>query len=172
MLFLAFGLRDAITPIIAFAYGRGSKKRINDGIRYGLMYTIVLMAVGILITELFPESFAGLFNAGQSREYFIDAMRIISISFLFAGVNVAYQGIYQALNGGIESLVISLLRQLVIILPLAGVFSIFVRNGQMGVSLIWWAFPITEFLSCLVGYVLLKRIKKYRVGELTDEKKG
>lgn len=120
----------------------------------------------------FPESFAGLFNAGQSREYFIDAMRIISISFLFAGVNVAYQGIYQALNGGIESLVISLLRQLVIILPLAGVFSIFVRNGQMGVSLIWWAFPITEFLSCLVGYVLLKRIKKYRVGEITDEKKG
>lgn len=53
-----------------------------------------------------------------------------------------------------------------------GVFSIFVRNGQMGVSLIWWAFPITEFLSCLVGYVLLKRIKKYRVGEITDEKKG
>ena len=172
VLFMAFGLRDAITPIIAFAYGRGSKKRINDGIRYGLMYTIVLMAVGILITELFPESFAGLFNAGQSREYFIDAMRIISISFLFAGVNVAYQGIYQALNGGIESLVISLLRQIVIILPLAGVFSIFVRNGQMGVSLIWWAFPITEFLSCLVGYVLLKRIKKYRVGEITDEKKG
>ena len=154
VLFLAFGLRDAITPIIAFAYGRGSKKRIDDGIRYGLMYTIVLMAVGILITELFPESFAGLFNAGQSREYFIDAMRIISISFLFAGVNVAYQGIYQALNGGIESLVISLLRQLVIILPLAGVFSIFVRNGQMGVSLIWWAFPITEFLSCLVCYAL------------------
>ena len=170
--FLAFGLRDAITPIIAFAYGRGNKKRINDGIKYGLIYTIVLMAVGILITELFPESFAGLFNAGQSREYFIDAMRIISISFLFAGVNVAYQGIYQALNGGIESLVISLLRQLVIILPLGGVFSIFVRNGQMGVSLIWWAFPITEFLSCLVGYVLLKRIKKYRVGEITDEKKG
>ena len=90
-------------------------------------------------------------------------MRIISISFLFAGVNVAYQGIYQALNGGIESLVISLLRQLVIILPLAGVFSIFVRNGQMGVSLIWWAFPITEILSCLVGYVLLKRLRRNKV---------
>ena len=50
------------------------------------------------------------------------------------------QGIYQALNGGIESLVISLLRQLIIILPLAGIFSAFVRNGQAGVSLIWWAF--------------------------------
>ena len=159
VLFLAFGLRDAITPIIAFAYGMGNKKRIKDGIRYGLIDTAVLMIFGILITEIFPGAFATLFNAGQSREYFISAMRIISISFIFAGINVAYQGIYQALEGGIESLVISLLRQLVLILPLAGIFSIFVRNGQMGVSLIWWAFPITEFIACLVGYVFLKRIR-------------
>ena len=166
VLFLAFGLRDAITPIIAFAYGMGSKKRIKDGIRYGLIYTIALMILGVLITEIFPNAFASLFNAGQSREYFIGAMRIISISFVFAGINVAYQGIYQALNGGLESLVISLLRQLVIILPLAAIFSVFVRNGQMGVSLIWWAFPITEFVSCLVGYVFLKKIQRNKVDKL------
>ena len=124
VLFLAFGLRDAITPIIAFAT---------------------------------------LFNAGQSRENFIGAMRIISISFIFAGINVAYQGVYQALEGGIESLVISLLRQLVIILPLAGIFSIFVRNGQADVSLIWWAFPITELIACAVGYVFLRGIKKRKL---------
>ena len=93
-------------------------------------------------------------------------MRIISISFIFAGINVAYQGIYQALNGGLESLVISLLRQLVIILPLAAIFSVFVRNGQIGVSLIWWAFPITEFVSCLVGYVFLKKIQRNKVDKL------
>ena len=166
VLFLAFGLRDAITPIIAFAYGMRSKKRIRDGIRYGLIYTVVLMILGIAITEIFPGAFATLFNAGQSREYFIGAMRIISISFLFAGINVAYQGIYQALDGGVESLVISLLRQLIIILPLAGIFSAFVRNGQMGVSLIWWAFPITEVISCLVGYVFLKRVRKNKVDVL------
>ena len=130
VLFLAFGLRDAITPIIAFAYGMRSKKRIQDGIKYGLIYTIVLMILGIAITEIFPGAFATLFNAGQSKEYFISAMRVISVSFLFAGINVAYQRIYQALDGGMESLVISLLRQLVIILPLAGIFSIFVRNAQ------------------------------------------
>ena len=124
VLFLAFGLRDAITPIIAFAT---------------------------------------LFNAGQSRENFIGAMRVISISFIFAGINVAYQGVYQALEGGIESLVISLLRQLIIILPLAGIFSIFVRNGQADVSLIWWAFPITEFIACAVGYVFLRGIKKRKL---------
>ena len=166
VLFLAFGLRDAITPIIAFAYGMGSKKRIKDGIKYGLIYTIALMIIGVAITEIFPGAFATLFNAGQSREYFISAMRIISISFIFAGINVAYQGIYQALDGGIESLVISLLRQLVIILPLAGIFSIFVKNGQMGVLLIWWAFPITELVACLMGYAFLKRIKKNKVDSL------
>ena len=160
VLFLAFGLRDAITPIIAFAYGMGSRKRINDGIKFGLIYTAVLMIMGILITEIFPGAFASLFNAGQSRAYFISAMRIISISFIFAGINVAYQGIYQALGGGVESLVISLLRQLIIILPLADIFSVFVKNGQIGVSLIWWAFPITEIIACLAGYVFLKRIRK------------
>ena len=167
VLFLAFGLRDAITPIIAFAYGMGSKKRIKDGIKYGLLYTIVLMIFGILITEGFPGFFATLFNAGSSREYFIGAMRIISISFIFAGINVAYQGIYQALDGGMESLVISLLRQLVIILPLAGIFSVFVRNAQAGVSLIWWAFPITELVACLIGFIFLKKIRKTKVDRLT-----
>ena len=125
------------------------------------------MIFGILITEIFPSSFATLFNAGSSREYFIGAMRIISISFIFAGINVAYQGIYQALDGGIESLVISLLRQLVIILPLAGIFSIFVRSGHMGVSLIWWVFPITEIIACLVGYVFLKKIRENNVESLS-----
>ena len=167
VLFLAFGLRDAITPIIAFAYGMRSKKRIQDGIKYGLIYTIVLMILGIAITEIFSGAFATLFNAGQSREYFIGAMRVISVSFLFAGINVAYQGIYQALDGGMESLVISLLRQLIIILPLAGIFSIFVRNGQMGVTLIWWAFPITEIVSCFVGYMFLKKIRKNKVDVLS-----
>lgn len=133
VLFLAFGLRDAITPILAFAYGMRSKKRIQDGMKYGIIFSIGLMILGIFITEVFPGQFAALFNAGSSREYFVGAMRIISISFLFAGINVAYQGIYQALDGGMESLVISLLRQMIIILPLAEIFSILVKNGQAGV---------------------------------------
>jgi hypothetical protein len=81
---------------------------------------------------------------------------------------VAYQGIYQALDGGIQSLIISLIRQLVLILPLAGIFSILVRNEQVGVSLIWWAFPITEAVACLVGYVFLKRIVNKKLGEFMD----
>lgn len=166
VLFLAFGLRDAITPILAFAYGMRSKKRIQNGMKYGIIFSIGLMILGIFITEVFPGQFAALFNAGSSREYFVGAMRIISISFLFAGINVAYQGIYQALDGGMESLVISLLRQMIIILPLAEIFSVLVKNGQAGVSLIWWAFPITEFAACLLGCVFLRRIRKNKVESL------
>ena len=165
----AYGLFYKVQQFVlflAFGHGMRNKKRIQDGIKYGLIYTIALMILGIAITEIFPGGFATLFNAGQSRTYFIGAMRIISVSFLFAGINVAYQGIYQALDGGVESLVISLLRQLIIILPLAGIFSLFVRNGQMGVSLIWLAFPITEMIACLVGYVFLKRIRNNKVNTL------
>ena len=163
VLFMAFGLRDAITPIIAFSYGMQNKKRVKDGIKYGLIYTIVLMVAGILITELFPNFFATLFNAGQSRIYFISAVRIISISFVFAGINIAFQGVYQALNGGMESLVVSLLRQAILILPLAWGFSKLVIQYDMDVSLIWYAFVITEVLSCVVGWVFLRRIEKKKM---------
>ena len=163
VLFMAFGLRDAITPIIAFSYGMQNKQRVKDGIKYGLIYTIVLMVLGTLITELFPNFFATLFNAGQSRIYFISAVRIISISFVFAGINIAFQGVYQALNGGMESLVVSLLRQAILILPLAWGFSKLVIQYDMDVSLIWYAFVITEVLSCVVGWVFLRRIEKKKM---------
>ena len=163
VLFMAFGLRDAITPIIAFSYGMQNKKRVKDGIKYGLIYTIVLMVLGTLITELFPNFFATLFNAGQSRIYFISAVRIISVSFVFAGVNIAFQGVYQALNGGMESLVVSLLRQAILILPLAWEFSKLVIQYKIDVSLIWYAFVITEVLSCVVGWVFLRRIEKKKM---------
>lgn len=163
VLFMAFGLRDAITPIIAFSYGMQNKQRVKDGIKYGLIYTIVLMVAGTLITELFPNFFATLFNAGQSRIYFISAVRIISINFVFAGINIAFQGVYQALNGGMESLVVSLLRQAILILPLAWGFSKLVIQYDMDVSLIWYAFVITEVLSCVVGWVFLRRIEKKKM---------
>lgn len=166
VLFLAFGLRDAITPIVAFANGMKNKKRIMDGIKYGLLYTAVFMILGTIITECFPYQFATLFNAGISKEYFIGAMRVISISFLFAGINVSLQAIYQALEGGIQSLVISLLRQLVLILPLAALFAGYVKRGEAATTLVWWAFVITEVATCIVGIILLIKIKENKINKL------
>ena len=165
-LFIAFGLRDAITPIVSYAYGMGSKKRINEGIHYGLLFTGVLMAVCTLMTECAPGAFASLFNAGSSRTYFIGAMRVISISFVFVGINVAFQGVFQAMTAGLSSLIISLLRQFVLILPLAYFFSLPVRAGKVGMELLWCAFLITEVLTCLVGCALLAKVKKKKMDGL------
>lgn len=163
VLFMAFGLRDAITPIVAFSYGMHSGKRVKDGVKCGIIYTFVLMVLGMAVTEGLAGTFASLFNAGSSREYFIQAIRIVSISFIFAGTNVAFQGIYQALDGGIQSLVISVLRQLVLVVPLAFIFvRVAVANPDM-TALIWWAFPITECVSCVVGVFLYKGIKKRKI---------
>ena len=155
--FLAFGLRDAITPIVAFARGMGDRKRVLAGIRYGLIYTAVLMVLGMLITELGANGFATMFNAGDTTEYFLQAMHIISISFLFAGMNIAIQGVFQALEGGVQSLVISFLRQLVLIIPLAIVFAGLAKADASRIPLIWVAFIITEGVTCLVSVLMLVR---------------
>ena len=162
VLFMAFGLRDAITPIVSFNYGMGDKKRVKEGIRYGILDTIGLMLVGIFITEAFAPGFAMLFNAGASKAYFIGAMRIISISFLFAGINIAFQGIYQALESGLESLIISILRQSVIVLPLVYVFAKMAMEDESKINLIWLAIPITEAIVSVVGAWLLRKVKKRR----------
>lgn len=162
VLFMAFGLRDAITPIVSFNYGMGDKKRVKEGIRYGILDTIGLMLVGIFITEAFAPGFAMLFNAGASKVYFIGAMRIISISFLFAGINIAFQGIYQALESGLESLIISILRQSVIVLPLVYVFAKIAMEDESKINLIWWAIPITEAIVSVIGALLLRKVKKRR----------
>ena len=139
VLFLAFGLRDAITPIIAFAYGMRSKKRIQDGIKYGLIYTIVLMILGITITEIFPGAFATLFNAGQSREYFIGAMRVISVSFLFAGINIVGAGFLSATERARESFVTSIMRGFVCIIGCSLLFA-----AVFGINGVWLSFPASE----------------------------
>ena len=93
-------------------------------------------------------------------------MRIVSLSFIFAGTNISLQAIYQALDSGIQSLVISLIRQLVLILPIAGLFAALVKSGQAEAALIWWAFPITEITACVVGAALLWKIKKDKIDKL------
>ena len=87
-------------------------------------------------------------------------MRIVSISFLFAGFNISFQGIYQALNAGPQSLVISLLRQFVLVIPVAYVFSNMVISGSVSKSIIWMTFIIAEVITAVIGYIMLKRIVK------------
>jgi len=169
VLFMAFGLRDAITPVIAFSHGAGNKNRIRDGVKFGLIYTGILMLAGTLTTELSAGAFANLFSMnGETASLFISAMHVISLSFLFAGMNITFQGIYQALDGGLESLVISLLRQLVIIFPFILLFAHIAKQNPGRTWLVWTAFLIAELGTTVAGAVLLKRIYQKKVSNLDN----
>jgi putative MATE family efflux protein len=157
VLFAAFGLRDAITPIVAFNYGMKNTQRVKEGIRYGITYTLCIMVIGIAIIEIFAVPLAEIFGlSGLTESLCVSAMRIISVSFIFAGVNIALQGIFQALGVGVASLIISLCRQLVFVLPVAFWFSQFAKASLDNAFLVWTTFIIAEGLTALIAVGLLK----------------
>lgn len=161
VLFAAFGLRDAITPIVSFAHGMGNKPRIRDGIKHGLLYTLAIMVIGTAIVEIFASPFARMFGlSGETEALCVSAMRIISISFIFAGINIALQGVFQALNGGPESLIVSLCRQLIFVLPVAWGFAQLTLKLSAPVWVIWTTFPIAEIVTAVIAYFLMRRIGK------------
>lgn len=160
ILFAAFGLRDAITPIVSFNYGMGSRKRVNEGIKYGLIYTLIIMAAGFIGLEIFAEPFAGIFGlTGDTKNLCVSAMRIISVSYMFAGVNIALQGVFQALESGVKSLVISLCRQFIFVIPVAFMFTKLVNAGYFYEWSVWTTFIIAEGVSAVVAVIFLKKIK-------------
>ena len=164
ILFAAFGLRDAITPIVSFNHGMGSKGRVKDGIKYGLIYTLVIMLIGFVGLEVFAEPFAGIFGlSGETKELCVSAMRVISISYVFAGANIAFQGIFQALESGLESLVISVCRQFLFIVPVAYLFSKVVISGMYATCIVWMSFVIAEVLTVIVSVVFMKKVNSKKV---------
>lgn len=164
ILFAAFGLRDAITPIVSFNHGMGSRKRVKEGMKYGMIYTLIIMAAGTAVLEIFAVPFSRVFGlSGETQGLCISAIRIISLSFIFAGANVAFQGIFQALDSGPESLILSVLRQFLLVLPVAWVFSLPAVKDPGMTWMIWWTFPLAELLTALVGVILLKRINRSKV---------
>lgn len=169
ILFAAFGLRDAITPIVSFNHGMQDKKRIKEGIRWGLTYTTIIMVCGTLLLEIGGGAFSALFGlSGTTRAMCISAMRIISLSFVFAGANVAFQGIFQALDSGLESLVISVCRQFLFVLPVAWGFSLIARTDHSKLWMVWTTFIIAEVISFLISTFFMKRINKEKINSIEE----
>ena len=164
ILFAAFGLRDAITPIVSFNHGMRNKERIKLGIKYGMKYTLTIMIVGLIVLEIFATPFSRVFGlSGETENLCISAMRVISVSFIFAGANVAFQGIFQALDSGIESLIISVCRQILFILPVAYGFSLLAIQNPANDWMVWLTFPIGEFVSVVIACIFMKRIMKNKI---------
>ncbi|MCD7730324.1 MAG: MATE family efflux transporter [Oscillospiraceae bacterium] len=167
VLFAAFGLRDAITPIVSFNHGMKSRERVKQGEKYGILYTLIIMVIGLVLIEVLAVPFAKIFGlSGETQELCISAMRIISISFVFAGLNIALQGVFQALNSGLESLIISICRQFLFIVPTTWGISKLIGNSVDKAWVIWLAFPVAEALSAIIACIFMRRINKNKVNVL------
>lgn len=153
--FAAFGMNNAMIPVIAFNYGSGDKERVRAGIRWGMIDTLVIMGVCLVVLEVCASQIVGIFAlTQQTLTLCTRAVRTIALGYLFAGANIAYQGVFQALGRGVPSMVLCLVRQLIAALPLAWLFT-FLPDPEVWC---WAAFPVAEGIGLLVALVQRKRI--------------
>ncbi len=158
-----FGLNNGMIPIIAFNYGAKKKDRIKQTATLSILIAIGIMLIGLIIFQTLPEFLlVNLFKASENMVAIgVPALRIISLSFLFAGFCIIAGSVFQALGNGVYSLIVSAARQLLVILPVAYVFA-----KLFGLSMVWWSIPIAEIVSLLLSSILLKRIYKLKVEPL------
>ena len=155
-----FGLNNGMVPIVAYNFGARKTRRLIRTVQLSVCYAVGIMLIALLIFQLIPDKLLLIFDASENMlQIGVPALRIISLSFLFAGFNVVTSSLFQALAHGFLSLSVSLIRQLFILLPLAYILSL---TGKL--ELIWWAFPMAEIVavilcSCYAAYVHRKDIK-------------
>lgn len=154
-----FGLNNGMVPIVAFNYGAGNRERIMDAQRYAMRYAYCILAVGLLVFEVFPDKVLGLFNASEHMLAIgIPALRIICTSYVFAAYCIVSSSFFQALGNSVYSLIISLVRQLGILVPAAFLLSL---SGNL--MLVWLAYPIAEIASVILATVFRRRIVREKL---------
>ncbi len=159
-----FGINNATISIVAFNYGARAPKRITGTLKLSTAAALVIMLLGVLAFQLVPDLLLGIFN--PSPEFLRigeKALRIISLCFPAAAFGIALGASFQALGNGIYSTIVSLCRQLVILLPAAYLLSL---SGE--VTMVWWAFPIAEVFSLCVTLLLYLRIYRRKVKPLQE----
>ena len=149
-----FGLNNGMVPIIAYNFGAGAKDRIKETIKLSKIYAVAIMLIGLAIFQVIPEQLLQLFNASDEMlKIGIPALRIFSLCYVFAGYNIVSGSVYQAFGRGGLSLWVSLIRQIVILLPAAFLLSLL---GD--VSYVWWAYPIAEIFAIVLSLYFNKKI--------------
>lgn len=149
------GMTNALIPIIAYNHGAKRYDRIIQAADFSLVAAAGIMLAGTIVFELFPKELLSLFHAdGEMYAIGIPALRIISISFVAAGLTMVICSILQALNLAGASLVLTLLRQMIILLPLT-----YILARLISLSFAWWSFPITEVFTAVLALVFYNRVK-------------
>lgn len=157
VLFSAFGLSNTIISILSFNYGMKDKERCDDCIKYGMIDTVIVTLLLSIILEIFAKPIASLFGiTGGSATDIIDvcveSLRIASIGYIFMGISVAIQCILQSLRYALRPLIISLLRLVIFVFPIAFLFT----KSSNVVDIVWWTFPIAECLTAIISIFILK----------------
>lgn len=158
-----YGLNNASISTTAYNFGAKNKERILQTIKWVVLYVLAIMVVGVGVLQIFARPLIGLFSIAQeSSALAVLALRIVTWGFFCGGVNVVLSGICQALGKGTYSLLISLLRYIIVLLPLAYVFSLAASAG----TLVWWSIPIAEVVGCAVAACLTRSLYKKRAASL------
>lgn len=151
-----FGLNNGMVPIVAFNYGAKKPDRVKSTIRITIVSAVAIMLVGLLVFETMPQVLLSFFNASEEMlEIGVPALRIIALAFAFAGFCIIAGSVCQAIGNPFYSLVVSVCRQLVVLLPAAWLLS---KTGRL--DLVWWAFPIAEICSLTLSAIFLAKTMK------------
>lgn len=150
------GITNALIPIVAYNNGAKRKDRARDAIQFSLLLSIGIMFVGTIVFQLFPKQLLSMFSANDEMYAFgVPALKIISLSFVFAGISMVLCAAFQALNKANTSLVITLARQLVILIPLTyGLMKCF------GINMGWYAFVVTEIICSVYSLIVWRKMKR------------
>ena len=149
-----FGLNNGMVPIVAYNFGARNKERLTRTVKLSMVYAVCLMAAGFLVFQIFPAQLFAMVDASETMLAIgVPALRIISLSFVLAGFGIVSGSVFQALGNGVYSLIVSVARQLLVLLPVAFLLSL---TGNL--NAVWWAFPIAELVSFGVSVFFLIRI--------------
>ncbi len=159
-----FGLNNGITPIIAYNYGAQNRKRMLKTIKLSLITAFCLTFIGFICFEGIPQLLLSMFNASEDMlSIGITALRIIGFHYLIAWFCIVCGTVFQALGKAVFSMLVSIMRQLIVLIPAAYILS---RLG--GLNAVWWAFPIAELISLTVSLIFFIRINKTIISKLPD----
>ncbi|MBD5132946.1 MAG: MATE family efflux transporter [Clostridiales bacterium] len=164
-----FGLNNGMVPIVAYNYGARKPERIIKTIKLAVIYATLILAIGCVVFQVFPAQLLAMFEAeenasGDLLAIGIPALRVISLSWLLAGFGIVASSVFQALNHGILSLLASLVRQLVVLLPVAFIISRFCP-----LEMVWLAFPIAELFSMAMCAVFMRRVYRQDIQPLNAQ---
>lgn len=157
-----FGLNNGMIPVISYNYGAGNRERVVKAVKTSAVMAVGIMLMGLLVFQTIPGLLLNMFDASETMlEIGMPALRTISLSFLFAGFGIACSGTFQALGKAFFSMLMSIARQLLVLLPAAYVLSL---SGK--VNLVWWAFPIAEAVAIVVCICFLIYINKTVISKI------